>query len=117
ERRATLGTFESFGFAGHAVTGRQMIDALAVAAQRELQVKRMGWWMVKTGGRLFAMGRELAELEYLWRVPHRISGDQLEAVIGSLPETQFERAVAAALKEMERRIERLPNRRILSLIH
>jgi hypothetical protein len=102
ERRSTFGAFESFGFAGHAVTGQQMIDAIAAAAHGELQVKPMGWWMVKTAGRLFAMGRELAELDYLWRVPHRIAGEKLEAAIGPLPHTPFERAVAASLRALER---------------
>ena len=100
ERRATLSPFESFGFAGHAVTGRQMIDAIAAAAHRELQVKRMGWWMVKTAGRLFAMGRELAELEYLWRVPHRISGEKLTSLIGEVPHTPLDAAIAAALRDL-----------------
>ena len=39
----------------------------------------MSWWMLKTFGQLLALGRELSELEYLWRVPHRISGEKLKA--------------------------------------
>src|SRR5215216_4287660 len=100
ERRATLGAFETFGFSGHAVSGREMIHAMARAMQRDLRVKRMRWWMVKTVGQLFAMGRELAEIEYLWRVPHRISGEELKSLIGELPHTPLDQAVAAALRKL-----------------
>ena len=47
-----------------------------------------------------ALGRELSELEYLWRVPHRISGDKLRAAIGDVPHTPLNRAVAASLREL-----------------
>jgi hypothetical protein len=48
------------------------------------------------------MGRELAEIEYLWRVPHRLSGTRLESVIGTLPHTPLEAAVAAALRQLRK---------------
>jgi hypothetical protein len=46
------------------------------------------------------MGRELAEMEYLWRVPHRISGDQLRSVIGEVPQTPLDQAIAASLRSL-----------------
>ena len=100
EARAAFGAFETFGFPGHAVTGRQMIETIAAATGRDLQVRRMGWWMVKSAGRFFAMGRELAEMEYLWRVPHRIAGDKLASAIGEVPHTPLDRAVAASLRTL-----------------
>ena len=100
ECRGALGVFETFGFPGHSVTGREMAAAIAEAVQRKVEVTRMGWWMVRTAGRLFAMGRELAEIEYLWRVPHRISAEKLKSVIGELPHTPLDRAVAAALRAL-----------------
>ena len=45
-----------------------------------------------------ALGRELSELEYLWRVPHRISGDKLKAAIGEIPHTPLPKAIAASLR-------------------
>jgi nucleoside-diphosphate-sugar epimerase len=100
ECRRALGAFEALGFPGHAVTGRQMAAAIAEAGHRKVEIARMGWWLAKTGGRLFAMGRELAEIEYLWRVPHRISGEKLKSVIGEIPHTPLVRAVAAALQAL-----------------
>jgi hypothetical protein len=47
-----------------------------------------------------ALGRELSELEYLWRVPHRISGDKLQSVIGQIPHTPLPQAIAASLRAL-----------------
>ena len=41
----------------------------------------MGGPMLETESALLALGRELAEIEYLWRVPHRISGEKLKSVV------------------------------------
>ena len=44
--RDRLEPFETFGFPGHAVTGREFTTAIAKAVRRELQVKRMSWWLI-----------------------------------------------------------------------
>jgi nucleoside-diphosphate-sugar epimerase len=103
-RRAEFKPLESFGFAGHAVTGNQLIAAIEAVTRSTFNVRPMGWWMVKTFGQLFAMGRELGELEYLWRVPHRISGEKLQAGIGEIPHTPLHAAVAASLRELGHRV-------------
>jgi nucleoside-diphosphate-sugar epimerase len=95
--RDRFGTLAVFGFPGHAVTGRQLADAIARAVKRDLRVKRMQWWFVRTIGRASAIGRELAEIAYLWDVPHRISGERLTAAIGEIPHTPLDQAVTAAL--------------------
>jgi nucleoside-diphosphate-sugar epimerase len=100
ERRSELPAYASFGFAGHAVTGTELAAAMAAAMQRRLKVKRMSWWLLRTVGRLSPMGRELAEIEYLWHVPHRIAGAGLEAAIGPVPHTPLNLAVATALRRM-----------------
>jgi nucleoside-diphosphate-sugar epimerase len=98
--RAQLPSFETFGFAGHAVTGHELIAAVERATGRKYNVRQMGWWFLKSFGRLMAIGRELAELEYLWRVPHRIDGTKLAALLGDVPHTPLDRAVAQALREL-----------------
>ncbi len=100
EPRASFGSCETFGFPGHAVTGYQLIAAIEAVTKSKFNVRPMSWWMIKTFGQLLAIGRELAELEYLWRVPHRISGDKLKAAIGEVPHTPLPDAVAAALRAL-----------------
>jgi nucleoside-diphosphate-sugar epimerase len=103
EKRAQLGVFETFGFSSHAVTGRTLVDAIAKASgrdSRDLKVRQMQWWMIKVLSPFFALPRELSELDYLWKVPHRIAGEKLKATIGDVPHTPLETAVKRALREL-----------------
>jgi nucleoside-diphosphate-sugar epimerase len=100
EIRATLGPFETFGFPGHAVTGQEFISAIAKASGRALKVGHINWWMMRTIGSIWKMGRELSEIGYLWQVPHRIDGSKLAAVIGDVPHTPLNTAVAHSLREL-----------------
>jgi nucleoside-diphosphate-sugar epimerase len=102
--RERFEAFETFGFPGHAVTGHELIAAIERATGRKYNVRQMGWWMLKSFGRLLAIGRELAELEYLWRVPHRIDGTRLASVLGEVPHTPLDQAVAQALRELGYRV-------------
>jgi nucleoside-diphosphate-sugar epimerase len=104
EQRADFPPYETFGFAGHAVTGRQLITALEQVTGRLYNVRRMSWWMLKTIGQLLRMGRELSELEYLWRVPHRISGDKLQHTLGDVPHTPLNAAITASLRALGHRV-------------
>jgi nucleoside-diphosphate-sugar epimerase len=104
ERRASFSPFETFGFPGHAVTGGQLIAAIETATNSTFNIRPMSWWMIKSFGKLLAIGRELAELEYLWRVPHRISGAKLRAAVGDLPHTPLPDAVAASLRALGHRL-------------
>src|SRR4051812_10335239 len=103
EKRERLGVFETFGFSGHAVTGRTLVDAIAKASgrnSRDLKVRQMQWWMIKVLSPFFALPRELSELDYLWKVPHRLAGEKLKATIGEVPPTPLEMAVKRALREL-----------------
>ena len=103
EARERLGRYETFGFPGHAVTGRALIDAMAKAIgrdSRDIKVRRMQWWMIKALAPFFALPRELAELDYLWQVPHRISGEKLKRTIGLVSHTPLETAVKRALRDL-----------------
>jgi len=99
-KRAEFAPHESFGFPGHAITGAELIQTIEAVTKKTYNVRRMSWWMLKTVGQLSAVGRELSELEYLWRVPHRISGDKLKAALGDVPHTPLPRAVGASLRAL-----------------
>ena len=98
--RATLGPFETFGFPGHAVTGQEFVTAIAKASGRALKVGHINWWMMRTVGSIWKMGRELTDIGYLWQVPHRIDGSKLAAAIGDVPHTPLETAVTRSLREL-----------------
>jgi nucleoside-diphosphate-sugar epimerase len=100
DNRERFSPFESFGFPGHAVSGHELIATIEAVTKAKFNIRPMSWWFLKTFGQFMAMGRELSELEYLWRVPHQISGDKLEAAIGEIPNTPLSQAVAASLRAL-----------------
>ncbi len=100
EQRTSFGPCERFGFSGDAFTGRQLIATIEAVTNSTFTLRPMSWWFLKTVGQLMALGRELSELEYLWRVPHRISGDKLKAAIGEVPHTPLPQAIAASLRTL-----------------
>ena len=98
--RDTLGPYELFGFPGHAVTGQEFVSAIAKASGRVLKVGHINWLMMRTVGSIWKMGRELADIGYLWQVPHRIDGTKLRAAIGEVPHTPLQTAVTRSLREL-----------------
>jgi nucleoside-diphosphate-sugar epimerase len=100
EARAVLPRFAQFGFPGHAATGREMVGAISRACGRGFNVSGMPWTMLRLLGAVVPIFRELSEVAYLWSTPHAIDGTRLAAVIGDLPLTPLDCAVAAALLEL-----------------
>ena len=98
--RAQFGGFETFCFPGHAAPGREFTTAIAKVVQNRLQVKKMGWWLIKGLAPFVPLCRELAEIAYLWNEPHRIGGDKLRAAIGDVPHTPLDAAVARAIQNL-----------------
>jgi nucleoside-diphosphate-sugar epimerase len=101
EARAQLDRFETFGFSGHAVTGSEFTQAIMHALRRDLKVSGMPWWLLRLLGPLVPTFREFAEMSYLWHVPHRIDDRKLASVIGAVPHTPFQLAIAKTLDELE----------------
>jgi nucleoside-diphosphate-sugar epimerase len=101
EVRDRLGMFETFGFPGHAVTGREFVGAIAKAIGHGVKVKRLSWWLIHALSPIVPLPRELSEIAYLWKAPHRIAGDKLKAAIGEVPHTPLEVAMAQALRELD----------------
>ena len=105
--RADLPQFTSLHFAGHTLTGSQLLAALERAAATLGIVPAAGWrhgslpWpLLRAGGLVVPMWRELAEMEYLWRVPHALDGRALLACVGALPATPLDAALRHALQDL-----------------
>ncbi|MEM6666375.1 MAG: NAD(P)H-binding protein [Pseudomonadota bacterium] len=92
-----LPAYASYGFAGHTLTGHALHGAAEAALDRKLAVKSMPWTAMTWLGLFNPMLRELVEMQHLWDQPHRIDGTALEALIGPLPHTPLNEAVAAAI--------------------
>jgi nucleoside-diphosphate-sugar epimerase len=100
EVRDQFGAFESFGFGGHAVIGREFAGAIAKALRRRFELKTMTWWLIHALRPIVPMSRELSEIAYLWREPHAIVPEKLKGAIGDLPHTPLDVAIARALRDL-----------------
>lgn len=105
ERRASLANHARFHFAGHAVTGRELLDAVELAAAavygpraKPMHHVGMPWWTLRLLGGFVPMWRELSKMSYLWRVPHALDGRELSRSIGSVPATPLAVAMRATLQ-------------------
>jgi nucleoside-diphosphate-sugar epimerase len=111
EQRAGLAPFEVLHFPGHTLTGAQLVDSIGASAHRRallpksaaLRCGGMPWPLIRIGGLVVPMWRELAELRYLWNVPHRLSAERLARVIGVVPHTPLEQALDDTLQELFQR--------------
>jgi len=100
--------FGNLHFAGHTLTGQQLLAALqraaaalgVAAAAGGFDHGTLPWRLLRAGGLLVPMWRELAEMEYLWRVPHALDGTELAAAVGALPATPLDEALAATLRAL-----------------
>ncbi len=94
--------FERFHFAGHTLTGDELLRCIEQAAatlgltpDKAWSQGGMPWGVIRLGGRVVPPWRELAEMAYLWKGPHALDGRAIERAVGPLPVT----AVADALRE------------------
>ncbi len=99
--------FVDLPFAGHTLTGHELLDAieraagaLGVAPARGFKRGEFPWGLIKTGALVVPMWRELAEMSYLWRVPHALDGRLFTRTVGSLPPTPIDMAVRQALVQL-----------------
>jgi len=118
ERPAQRG-LQRLHFAGHTLTGRELLDAIEAAAEplglRPVQGFRRGgmpWGVIRAIGIVHPLWREFARMSYLWRVAHALDGTTLESAVGRLPQTLLPLALHQSLRElglgMEAPIARAP---------
>jgi nucleoside-diphosphate-sugar epimerase len=101
ERRAALRGAHRLHFAGHAVTGRQMHQALEAVAGTALRRAPMPWWLLRLGAPFVPMWREVLQMRYLWQRPHALDDTSLRALVGPLPQTPLHEAVAQAWRGLQ----------------
>jgi nucleoside-diphosphate-sugar epimerase len=75
ELRETLKPFEVIHFEGHTCTGHEMISAMKAAVGESLSRTKFPWPLVKVFKLFIPNGQGLCEMEYLWRVPHRLHNE------------------------------------------
>jgi nucleoside-diphosphate-sugar epimerase len=106
ERAATLPAHATLHFPGHALTGQELVEAFACAArERGLltgapHVRALPWGLLRLAGLVSPLLRELVRMSYLWRQPHRLTSERLEAAIGPVPHTPLGAAALATVDDL-----------------
>lgn len=90
-------------YGGLTATGAELLEAIEGAAravgraQRPLARGTVPWWLLRLGAVVSPMWRAVVELSYLWRVPHRLEGAALEALLGERMVTPWSEALRETL--------------------
>lgn len=92
--------FECYTFAGHTLSGSDMQQLVEAALGKPLKRAGLPWLLLRAGGLVVPMWREIVEMSYLWFTPHRLSGARLEAAVGPLAGTCPADAIAQALGDL-----------------
>jgi nucleoside-diphosphate-sugar epimerase len=95
--------FERYHFDGfYDATGHDMTDAIRAAVGKpNLPEKSFPWWMIPFGTPFVTAFREVREMRYLWRKPHRLDNSELVKVLGEEPRTPRAEAVKQALRDLK----------------
>jgi nucleoside-diphosphate-sugar epimerase len=106
--RGDAPAFEELLFAGHTLTGHELLAEIERAAAGlglrpagGRRVAGLPWGLIRVIGLFKPVMRELARMSYLWRVPHAIDGSSLERAVGALPTTPQARALCLALADLQ----------------
>lgn len=92
-----LAPFEVFHFEGHNVSGNELFGAIEAAVGTKLRKSALPHLFLQVAGLFSPLMRSVSTMFYLWKRPHAVKDDRLAQVIGPLPHTPLEQAVAKAL--------------------
>ena len=99
--------FEVLHFAGHTLTGRQLLAALTQAAaalglrpKGGFTTSGLPWALIRALGVVRPDLRELARLSYLWRMPHTLDASGLNQRVAVLPATSLQLALERSLLDL-----------------
>ena len=99
--------FQRLHFAGHTLTGRELLGAIQQAAAglglqpaKGWRTAGMPWGFIRAVGTVYPPWRELASMSYLWRVPHALDGSAMPAATGPLHATPVVDALRQALLDL-----------------
>ena len=70
-------------FPGHTMTGDDLKRHCEAAVGRSLRSAGIPWPLLRLGGLVVPMLREVSEVAYLWDRRHQLDGSALEAIIGN----------------------------------
>lgn len=101
QRREQLRGHRRLHFAGHAVTGVQMREAMESVVGQSLRMASMPWGLFRLAAPFVPMLREIVAMRYLWQRPHQLDDSELRALIGPVPHTPLAQAMGTAWRDLQ----------------
>ncbi|MEH6410236.1 MAG: NAD-dependent epimerase/dehydratase family protein [Hyphomonas sp.] len=103
DKEADLAAFESFHFNGHWLgDGRELAERVRiVAGVPDAPIKRFPWVLLRMLKPFVPLFREMAEMQYLWKVPVRLDNTKLVERLGSEPHTPMDEALRMTLEGIQ----------------
>lgn len=95
-----LGVYENLNLPGHAVTDLEIKASIERALGRKLKLSSMPWWVLRAGAPFVPMWKAIVSMSYLRFEQHRLVSQRLEPIIGHIPHTPLDEAVAGALADL-----------------
>jgi nucleoside-diphosphate-sugar epimerase len=102
ERRQTLRQFEDIPFPGYALSANELRDFYAKELSRPLKMALLPWWIFTMLAPFWELGREMAEMRYLYSLSHSLSAAKLTRLLPDFRPTPPEQALRAFLPGSER---------------
>ena len=114
DRGDELAPFESFHFAGHWFEdGRELAERVRiVAGVQQTPIKPFPWLLLHILRPFVPLFREMAEMQYLWKVPVRLDNSKLVGLLGAETHTPVDEALRATLVGMRCLEPSAPQRQI-----
>lgn len=100
DNREKLGQYENLNFPGHPITDLHMKAAVEKAVGRKLKLASMPWWVLRAGSPFVPMWKAIVSMSYLRFEEHRLVSKRLLELIGNVPHTALDEAVADALADL-----------------
>ncbi|NWJ26752.1 NAD-dependent epimerase/dehydratase family protein [Rhizobium sp. RM] len=77
--------------------GLQIVKAIERVSGHPVKMKRLSWSAVRLAAPVVPLFREVLEMQYLWRMPIRMSNRKLVEFLGEEPHTSIDLAISATL--------------------
>ena len=100
EARERLRGHHKLHFAGHAITGQAMHQALEAASGRSLKASSLPWGVIRLAAPFVPNWRAMVEMRYLWQRPHRLDDSSLRTLIGPPLATPLVQALRQSLIDL-----------------
>jgi nucleoside-diphosphate-sugar epimerase len=98
--RETLPAFCAMGFAGHNITGQQLVDGLTATIGKPLKLGSLPWPLLKLVSLFSPNLKGVVDMAYLWNRPHAIHGAAFKALVPNFTHTPFSQALSEACAQL-----------------